>query len=91
MTLYVAQDRYKRMNLQATLSQATSDAALTGDLIGNQLHHPITCSSELYVDEDNTIRCSHCTAPPSNPRNQALFDTSIAILLFQEVAKKYGD
>lgn len=88
MSFYI-QETYKNgINLQATLSSATADSALVGDLEG--VHHPITCVGPLYIDEDNTIRCEHSKAPPSNPRNQAILDASIAILIFQEAVKKFG-
>ena len=74
------------MNLQSTLSSATADGTLAGEIKGP--HHPITCQSKLYLDEDNTMRCDHSSAPPKNPRNQAILDTSIALLLFQELDKK---
>lgn len=79
----------EKVNLQSTLASATADINLIGSIQG--IHHPITCTSgELYLDEDNTIRCEHSSAPPENPRNQAILDASIAILIFQEVAKKYN-
>lgn len=85
---YVAPNYQNGMNLQGTLSSSTADNSLAGELKGP--HHPITCTTQLYLDEDNTIRCEHSTAPPDNPRNQAILDCTIAILIFQEVAKKFG-
>lgn len=76
------------LNLQGTLSSATADTVLAGTIKGP--HHPISCSGQLYIDEDNGIRCDHATAPPDNPRNQAIFDATIAILLFEEAYKKFS-
>ena len=83
---YVAANYKNEMNLQNALSSGTSDQSLIGEIKGP--HHPITCPGDLYVDEDQTIRCIHSTAPGSNPRNQAIFDASIAILIFQELARR---
>lgn len=85
---YVAPDRDGSVNLQGTLSAATADVAVAGSIDGP--HHPITCTGKLYVDEDNTVRCEHATAPPENIRNQAIFDVSIATLIFEEAYKKFG-
>lgn len=76
------------LNLQGTLSSATADTSLAGTIKGT--HHPITCTGPLYMDEDDTMRCDHATAPSDNPRNQAILDATIAILLFQEVAKRFS-
>lgn len=76
------------MNLQGTLSAATADTALFSEIKGP--HHPITCSGKLYIEEDNSIRCEHSIAPSDNPRNQAILDATVAILLFEEVWKKFG-
>lgn len=77
------------VNLQATLSSGTADTSLAGEVKGP--HHPITCSTgDLFFDDDNTMRCDHSSAPANNPRNQAILDASISILIFQEVAKRFG-
>lgn len=77
------------VNLQSTLASGTADNSLVGEMTG--IHHPITCSAgNLYFDEDNTMRCDHSSAPADNPRNQAVLDASIAILIFQEAVKKFG-
>ena len=88
MSFYVQQTYKDGINLQATLSSATAEESLKGEIEGG--HHPITCASTLYLDEDLTMRCEHSRAPASNPRNQAILDTSIAILIFQEAIKKFG-
>lgn len=90
MTVWIPNVINEKVNLQSTLAAATSDTSLLGKFTGT--HHPIACANgELYLDEDNTMRCNHSSAPPENPRNQAILDASIAILIFQEVAKKFGD
>lgn len=75
------------INLQSTLSSSTADTVLQGKIEGP--HHPITCAGGLYVDDDNTIRCDHSSSSPENPRNQALFDATIAILLMEIACAKY--
>jgi hypothetical protein len=69
------------VNLQSTVAAATADNSLAGEFSGP--HHPITCSGQICVDEDNTIRCEHSKSPPKHPRNQACFDCSIAILIME--------
>lgn len=64
--------------LQSTLSAAssTSDCPI-------QPHHPITCTSKLYYEEDGTFCCEHASAPPDDPRTQQCVIHSVALLLIE--------
>jgi hypothetical protein len=64
--------------LQSTIAAAT--AAKMPDL---QPHHPITCTSNIYYDEDGTFRCDHASAPPDDVRNNQCVTHSIALLLIE--------
>lgn len=89
MSFWVPIEYNESMNLQSTLSSTTTDSSLAGTIKGP--HHPISCATGgLFLDEDLTMRCDHSSAPPDNPRNQAIFDATIAILLFEEASKKFG-
>jgi hypothetical protein len=84
---FYAQNQGEEVNLQSTLSSATSDTALAGPIDGP--HHPITCIGKIRIHEDNGIECEHSYAPPENPRNQAILDATIAILLIEQLHKKF--
>lgn len=71
----------KTIALQSVLSQGSADLSLVGKLIGT--HHPITCNSVIGLEEDGTMTCDHSSAPPDNPRNQAIIDATIAILIIE--------
>ena len=64
--------------LQSTISASTSDN-------DNSVypHHPITCPSKLYYEEDGTFSCEHATAPPDNPRSKQCVNHSIALLIIE--------
>lgn len=64
--------------LQSTISAATS----TNEPSINP-HHPITCTGNIYYDEDGTFRCDHASAPPDNPRNHQCVNHSVALLLIE--------
>lgn len=66
------------INLQATLS---ASSAGQGEPI--EPHHPITCPSTLWYEEDGTLRCEHATAPPGDIRTRQCIDHSIAVLLME--------
>ena len=72
------------MNLQANLSAMTS--------MGPHVyvpHHPITCTlGELFFHEDGRFECEHAEAPPGDERTQAALDSTVAILLFEMLAKR---
>ena len=64
--------------LQSTISAATSGS-------GSEVnpHHPITCTGNIYYDEDGTFRCEHATAPPDNARSKQCVSHSIALLIIE--------
>lgn len=71
------------MNLQANLAAMTSmsDYSVTP-------HHPISCmSGELALAEDGRLCCGHAEAPPDDLRTQAALDSTVAILLFEMLAR----
>lgn len=72
-------------NFQATLSAATADNS--GPTIIP--HHPITCQSKLFYEEDGSFSCEHVTVPPDEPRTQRCLIHSIACLLIELAVEKY--
>ena len=66
--------------LQSTLSSASSGASGDRTVIP---HHPITCTSKLYFEEDNTFRCEHVTVEADDPRTQACVIHSLVLLLLE--------
>ena len=68
------------VNLQATLSSSTAGAPLA-ELA--QPHHPITCTSELRLEEDGTFACEHAEAPHGDVRTQSCINHSVAMLLIE--------
>lgn len=80
----------EKMNLQATVSAATAMASSEPQVGLKGYHHPITCGSNIALDEDGSMRCEHATASSDNLRNQDAINASIAILLFELVHQKYG-
>ena len=73
------------INLQATLS--ASSAGLT-PVVGP--HHPITCTSRLFLHEDGRFECEHATAPADDCRTQSCLDHSIAVLLIELLCEREG-
>lgn len=67
------------INLQATLSASSATA---NSFIGGP-HHPITCSGDIFYEEDGTFRCPHSTAAPNEERTQSCLNHSMAILLIE--------
>ena len=67
-------------NLQTTLSTSSSGNAETPIPTP---HHPITCSSELRLEEDGTFACEHTVVPPGDIRTQQCLDHTIALLLIE--------
>lgn len=68
--------------LQSTIAAATA----TGDTEVHP-HHPITCTSKIYYEEDGTFRCEHASAPPDNVRTQQCLTHSLALLLIELAMK----
>lgn len=72
------------MNLQSTLSASSANAVIYAP------HHPITCTTTLRYHEDGTMECDHVRTKPDDERVQTIVDHTIAILLFEEVWKRFG-
>lgn len=66
--------------LQSTCSAATSGL---GELPPGVPHHPITCTSKLYYDEDGSFSCEHGTVPGDDPRTQSCVIHSMALLIIE--------
>jgi hypothetical protein len=71
----------EQMNLQATLSSASS--AGNGGMTAGHPHHPITCSSELQLDPDGRFRCEHAEVPGGDERTRLCVNHSLALLLIE--------
>lgn len=72
------------INLQATISAAS---AMTESV---ESHHPITCTSRLYLHEDGRFECEHTVVPPGDIRTGFAVDHSIAILLIECALDAFG-
>ena len=66
------------INLQMNLCSATA----MNDVIPKG-HHPITCRSDLRLEDDGSFACEHYAAKPGDPRTQMCVDHSVAVLLFE--------
>ncbi|MDQ3944234.1 MAG: hypothetical protein M3357_03600 [Actinomycetota bacterium] len=66
-------------NLQSTLS--TSSVSEEAEPV--RPHHPITCPSQLRLDEDGTFSCEHASVPPGDVRTQICLDHTVALLLIE--------
>lgn len=64
-------------------------AAATADGYDAVPHHPITCQSKLYFNEDNSFGCEHVTVPPDNLRTKRALHHSIASLIIEEAVRKF--
>lgn len=71
------------MDLQATLSAATSGAVFREDTVNPTPHHPITCRGDLSFDDEGRLGCEHVTVPPHDLRTQEALNHSVAILLIE--------
>lgn len=72
------------LQLQATL------AAGSCGMDNPKPHHPITChGGELELDEDG-FRCPHAAVPADDERTRSCIDQSVAILLFEVLARREG-
>lgn len=72
------------------LAQATADNGLLKEGLEGP-HHPIACPNDgvLELFDDTTMKCEHSTALPSCPRNQAIIDHMMAIVLIEEAVKQF--
>lgn len=74
------------MNLQATIASTTAGTGTDG--VAPVLpHHPITCSDEIYFDEEGDFSCTHAKAPTGDKRTQASLNHSMAVLLIELACK----
>lgn len=68
------------VNLQATLSASSATGTVVTPV---DPHHPITCGSELRLDDDGTFSCRHSEVPAGDTRTQLCIDHSVALLLIE--------
>jgi hypothetical protein len=68
------------VNLQATLS-SSSVGAPPDEIV--QPHHPITCSTDLRLEDDGTFACQHASAPSGDLRTRSCINHSVAMLLIE--------
>ena len=73
--------------LQSTISAATSG---TGELPEGVIHHPITCSSTLRLNDEGVFSCEHFSVPPDDVRTKACTIHSFCFLLIEEAFKFTG-
>jgi hypothetical protein len=67
------------VNLQSTLS--SSSVVEQAEPV--RPHHPITCPTELRLEEDGTFACEHTSVPPGDVRTQLCLDHTVALLLIE--------
>lgn len=67
--------------LQSTIASATSGV---GVLPPGTAHHPISCTANLYFDEEGVLSCEHFEVPTNDPRTKACLNHSLALLLIEE-------
>jgi len=65
------------LNLQATLAASSAGPTITGG------HHPICCSSRLWLHEDGRFECEHGDVPGGDERTRHCIDHSVALLLIE--------
>lgn len=87
--VFVAQNNASAQ-VRNILAQATADNSLTREGLEGP-HHPIACPNDGTIElfDDTTMKCEHSTALPSCPRNQAIIDHMIAIVLIEEAVKQF--
>jgi hypothetical protein len=67
-------------NLQATLSSSSAGAP-PDEIV--QPHHPITCPTELRLEDDGAFACQHASAPSGDLRTRSCINHSVALLLIE--------
>lgn len=65
------------------LQQACSGSTASNEVFTGGPHHPITCSGELFFEQDGAFRCEHSIASADDPRTKQAVNHSIAILLIE--------
>lgn len=68
------------INLQQTLAASSAVAPPI-------YHHPISCRSELRLEENGALCCEHNCVLPEDRRTQTCLNHSISILLIEEAMK----
>lgn len=48
-------------------------------------HHPITCSSDIRLEDDGAFSCPHAAVPADDPRTQAALNSAAAYLLLEQL------
>lgn len=66
------------VQLQSVISSATSGV---GDAV--MPHHPLTCSSDLCFNEDNSFECEHVRVDAADPRTQSGIHHSMVLLILE--------
>jgi hypothetical protein len=67
------------VNLQSTLSSSS----VIEQAEPTRPHHPITCPTDLRLEEDGTFSCEHASVPPGDVRTQLCLDHTVALLLIE--------
>lgn len=78
--MYTLPSEQNSYQLQSTCSASTSGV---GTLPPGVLHHPITCTSKIFYEEDGSFSCEHGTVPADDPRTQACVIHSVALLIVE--------
>jgi hypothetical protein len=68
------------VNLQATLSSSSAGTP-PAEIV--QPHHPITCPTELRLEDDGAFACQHASAPSGDLRTRSCINHSVALLLIE--------
>lgn len=71
-------------SLQSTLSSTSQSPEIV------RPHHPITCTGDLRYNEDNSTECDHCRVAPDDHRMGQVLNHTVAILLMECAAQKFG-
>lgn len=66
-----------QVNLQATLSASSAG----GD--SPAPHHPITCTSDLRLEQDGTFACEHAEVGPADERLKFCLNHTVALLIME--------
>jgi len=69
-----------RANLQATLSSSSAGCPADEPV---RPHHPITCTTELRLEDDGTFACHHAFVSSSDLRTRSCINHSVALLLLE--------
>lgn len=70
---------------QQSIASATAD-----NVVEVVPHHPITCLSKLYYNEDGSFGCEHVTVPSDDARTHRALNHSIACLILEEAVRQFS-